>query len=899
MKKLLLSTLALALVVSVNAQRWDFTNWSAETVANLKAANALGTEWSDIEKEGGTTADIAKENCFWEVTAHGSAEGSPMTIGDVPVKELEGLLFVHTKARSLAIAVNYGDCTPLNGSGFGPYNGPQYLWFGGKNLNYIVIPNVRPGTEIKIGVESHKVTDARGLQLFVGRGNTGTQLKDIEGNDVAYPTTYQDQSWYLPEELTDTPNEDGTYDITLRNNNGCHLYYIQVGDGNVGESYNAAYFYAGETAIEALPLYTVLKEMPNVTWNPIKLEDGIPAKETLMGYDGVVLDASLPADNAELVTFLKENMYWQPVANFNAKLAEALGYGQAIESELELAWVYDPVDAVFAGFEGYADSVMYTITDGNVMPTALTAITHSNIDKLITMCSDEDVCPYADSVYSYVYNSGHNQYAYYGTCEDFGYGSEVIVQNLVARTLASKSNIIAVQNPTFSAEYQEMTSIVTIKSSNRNAVIYYTTDGSEPVVGVSPVYTEPLTLTEVVTVKAVAIADGYTVSETASFDVELFHQAKTPVVSCEGNGKTENAVITITSPEEGVDIWYNFTASEDTLASSKYTGPITVPVSTTITTFAVGEKVGLIPSAPATVQVYANVDKIRRDELAHFKVSGAGWNTLENLTLDGEPMTAWVSSNYYFSWGKTASPSYEQGDAKVDENGDPVMDEEGNIIYDTTEKAASVTLNSADPDWRLVSRGQVMVYQGNTLGGAIGDGSGYNPERAEDYIENLGTTGCIQFAGVASGDKPSAAIESTKKFAGPFNVVTVVANVGSGGRVAVQVSKDGETWEQIGDTLQTATVKRLYKKFEVSYEGTDEVYVRMASIKNSSQSVHDIYVFNSGEKSAAMKEELTNGIKDIVAPETVVAKPVKMIKDGQLVIVIGDAVYSISGARLK
>ena len=151
MKRLLLSAVALVMAMGMSAQRWDFTNWSAETVANLKAANALGTEWSDIEKAGGTTADIAKENCFWEVKAHGSAEGAPLTIGGTPVKELEGLLFLHTNDRSLAIAVNYGDCTSLNGSGFGPYNGPQYLWFGGKNLNYIVIPNVRPGTEIKIG----------------------------------------------------------------------------------------------------------------------------------------------------------------------------------------------------------------------------------------------------------------------------------------------------------------------------------------------------------------------------------------------------------------------------------------------------------------------------------------------------------------------------------------------------------------------------------------------------------------------------------------------------------------------------------------------------------------------------------------------------------------------------
>ncbi len=874
MKKIFVSLSLIALsVASVFGaddgyrRTWDFRNgFSASTLEIM----AQDTEHWTVQGTG------------YQNTANFSELKAVMTYNGetIPVPELEGL---ELGAMKKAAHVQIYDGTKKNSS----FPDLACLWINGKNKEDYVSFKVPAGENVKIGYCSHSGSEARGFSVSSG-------FADAEGNTKF--TSVADAT-VVEVELINSNTEEST--LKLASTSGHHIYYIIIGEGDAAESYNAAYFYAGEAAMETLPLYTVLKEVPNVTWNPIKLEDGIPAKETLMGYDGVVLDASLPADNAELVTFLKENMYWQPVANFNAKLAEALGYGQAIESELELAWVCDPKDAVFADFEGYADSVMYTITNGNIMPTALTAITHSNIDKLIAMCSDEDVCPYTDSLYSYIYNSGHNQYAYYGTGEDFGYGTDVIVRNLVSKTLGSKAEVTPTPKPAFVGDYKEMESIVSISCLNKNATIYYTVDGSEPVVGVSPVYTEPITFTEVATVKAVSVAEGYLVSEVSSFDVALFHQAGAPVISCEGNANTENAVITITSPDEGADIWYNFTASEDTLASSKYTGPITLSVSATITAFVVGESLNLVQSEPATVQVYANVDKIRRDELAHFRVSNAGWNTLENLTLDGEPMTAWVNSNYYFSWGKNAVPSYENGDAKVDENGDPVMDEEGNILYETIEKAPSVTLNSADPDWRLVSSGQVMVYQGNTLGTLIGNGDGYNPDRAEDYLENLGTTGCIQFASVASGDKNNAFIESTKKFAGPFNVVSIIANVGSGGRLAVQVSKDGETWEQIGDTLQTATTKRLYKKFEVSYEGTDEVYVRMASIKNTSQSVHDIYVYNSGEKSAAMKDELTNGIKDIVAPETVVAKPVKMIKDGQLVIVIGDAVYSISGARLK
>ena len=89
-----------------------------------------------------------------------------------------------------------------------------------------VIPNVKGGTEIKMGVESHKASDARGVRLYVktdevdANGDpaiSGEPLKDIEGNEVALPKTYTEQAWYLPEDA----------DIIVYNTSGCHLYFIE------------------------------------------------------------------------------------------------------------------------------------------------------------------------------------------------------------------------------------------------------------------------------------------------------------------------------------------------------------------------------------------------------------------------------------------------------------------------------------------------------------------------------------------------------------------------------------------------------------------------------------------------------------------------------------------------
>lgn len=848
---------------------WDFTKgWSASTLEIM----AQDTEHWTVQGTGfQNTAN------FEELKAVMTYNGET-----IPVPELEGIELGGMKS---AAHVQIWD-GKSNNTSF-PAN-TACLWINGKKgVDYISF-TVPAGENVKIGYCSHSATEERGFSVSEG-------FADAAGN-----TTFKSkaEAAIVEVELINSNTEEAT--LKLQSTNGHHIYYIIIGEGDAAASYNAGYLYAGETAAEELPLYGAIKGIEGLTINAVNVDAALPTKDALMAFDAVVLDGSLSADNASLVALLKENLYWQPVFNANPQLAAALGLGTAVELEMELGWAYDADNRVFEGLEEYyVDSVMFAVTGGEVMPVAMVPA-QSNIDKLVTACDMENRVAHADSVIAYVYNAGHNQYTYYGVSGDYAEGTETLISNLFANTLASKTEVSATPKPAFTGDYKEMESVISISCLNKNAVIYYTIDGTDPVVG-GNVYTEPIVVTtEGVTIKAIAVADGYLVSDVNSFDVLLYHQAKMPVISYEGNGKTENAVITITSPEEGVDIWYNFTASEDTLASTKYDGPITLPTSATISAFALSNSLGLVQSELASEQILANVDKIRRDELAHFKVNNSGWNTLENLTLDGEAYAAWANgSNYYFSWGKTAAESFENiGDPKVDENGEFIMDENDNFVYDTKEKPLSVVLNSADPDWRLVSRGQVMIYQGNTLGTNIGDGSGYNPERAEDYLEKLGTTADIQFGSVAAGDKCTGAIESTKTFAGPFNVVAIIANVASGGRLAVQISKDGETWEQVGDTLVTSTVKRLYKKFEVAYEGTDEVYVRVASIKNASQAVHDIYVFNHGEKSEAMKNELT-GIEEIVVPETVVAKPVKMIKNGQFVIVVGDKVYSVTGARLK
>lgn len=190
---------------------WDFTKWSDATVANLKA----GSNWSDIEKADATepTAE-SKDKCFWQVSCtEGLNADKYLTANDVVIEELKGLVYTNEKSdRSLAIAVDYPSTS------LGTYHGPAYLWLGSKNINYFEIPNVPAGATIKMGVESHKSTDPRGVQLTVGEET----LKAPDGSEVAVPTTYVEQEWLVPATAAATNN------VQITNTNGCHIYFITV-----------------------------------------------------------------------------------------------------------------------------------------------------------------------------------------------------------------------------------------------------------------------------------------------------------------------------------------------------------------------------------------------------------------------------------------------------------------------------------------------------------------------------------------------------------------------------------------------------------------------------------------------------------------------------------------------
>jgi len=138
-----------------------------------------------------------------------------------------------------------------------------------------------------------------------------------------------------------------------------------------------------------------------------------------------------------------------------------------------------------------------------------------------------------------------------------------------------------VASPVFAPPGGIYTSIqtVTITDGTPDATIYYTTNGSIPTTS-SEVYSGPLTVSTTGTVKAIAVATGYANSAVVSATYNLV--VATPVFAPLGGTYNSVQTVAITDATPGAVIHYTSNGSMPTVASTQYTGPITVSTSETV-----------------------------------------------------------------------------------------------------------------------------------------------------------------------------------------------------------------------------------------------------------------------------------------------------------------------------
>ncbi|MBR1448791.1 MAG: chitobiase/beta-hexosaminidase C-terminal domain-containing protein [Prevotella sp.] len=818
MKKIFTLTMLVlfAFALGANAQSrktWDFTKgFSGTTIANLEAD---ATNWTASEGSGRKWAESKARTANSEIICKVNGQ-------DWTVPETAGLIFAAKSAAHLNVVYDAGT------------NDDTHIWLNGaKAEDAVTIPGVPAGEKLTVVFSSHGGNAERGFKV----STAGVAAADGK-------TTFG-SSGQMTVELFN--NNAEAVDVKLTANvGGMHFYKFIIGEGDVVTVSKVAYLYNGTED----NILSILKANEELEVTPINVTAETITAESLQQYVLTIISPNLPADNAA-VTVVKETLPWTPFLNFNASLYPAWGYGEAVTLELPLGFVKNAKSALLKDVEvEESDGTKYiTLSE--------TDNSFSGIKLGDYFAGDETALMDLEGQYAVIHshNTSHNGYVYIPGAPTLTGAAQQIISNAIAMLINSKAEISAATAPKLALQYKDQNTNIVITAPNLpKAEVFYTIDGSTPTVE-STKYTEPINVTTETTVKAVAIAEGYTLSSVSEIVADIKSQPKTPIISYEqGDAQT---TIKIACESADAKIWYNFEGVVDTLKSTAYadTIPVIITMPQNVTAFAVAG--GVVFSEPATQRVLVKNPRVVIDVAGHY--SAPQW------TADNNPAGLAVANGKgMFSWGASAKTMYigEGTKGNDPETGDEI------IIYAPEDIREPEVVNEPgdSPQWKLVSQGTCMIWQ-NT--GAqktnFGDDSNYNPMYSTDVDPLFPITSYdIQFYKFQAGEPGNGSIESINKYQAPLDVV-VLANM-AGGPLLAQVSADGTTWTTIGEIEKTGKA-RMWSKYTLSYNGTDEVYVRITEEEASAgPKVFDIYIANQGEQSLALLEQLNEeltGIADV------------------------------------
>ncbi len=206
--------------------------------------------------------------------------------------------------------------------------------------------------------------------------------------------------------------------------------------------------------------------------------------------------------------------------------------------------------------------------------------------------------------------------------------------------VVSATYTFMVASPVFSPPGGTYTSpqVVKITDTTPGATIYYTTNGSTPTAKSTP-YKGPILVSTTETIKAIAVAAGYTNSAVVSATYTFM--VASPVFSPPGGTYTSPQVVKITDTTPGATIYYTTNGSTPTARSTPYKGPILVSTTETIKAIAVaaGYTNSAVASATYTFMVASPV----------FSPAGGTYTFVQTVTLRDETMGAVI---YYTTNGK-------------------------------------------------------------------------------------------------------------------------------------------------------------------------------------------------------------------------------------------------------
>jgi hypothetical protein len=143
---------------------------------------------------------------------------------------------------------------------------------------------------------------------------------------------------------------------------------------------------------------------------------------------------------------------------------------------------------------------------------------------------------------------------------------------------------------------------VAISNATPGATIYYTSDGTTPTAS-SPQYAGAIAVAANQTIKAIALAPGYSQSPVAAATYAITPPAATPVLTPGGGTYTAAQTIAISDATPGATIYYTTTGVSPTRSSPQYAGPINVAATQSINAIAIASGYSLSAVATSTFTI--------------------------------------------------------------------------------------------------------------------------------------------------------------------------------------------------------------------------------------------------------------------------------------------------------
>ncbi len=188
--------------------------------------------------------------------------------------------------------------------------------------------------------------------------------------------------------------------------------------------------------------------------------------------------------------------------------------------------------------------------------------------------------------------------------------------------------------------------VVSITDATPGASLFYTLDGSSPTTA-SARYSSPISITKSQTLKAVAVASGFTQSSVSAATYTIQAATSAPLLSPGAGTYAAPQIVTITDATPGATIFYTLDGTSPSVTSAKYSVPVAINKSVTLKAIAVvtGREQSAVSSAAYTIQAPAAAPIFSPNPGAYqasqmVVVSDATPGTSIFYTLDGSsPLT--------------------------------------------------------------------------------------------------------------------------------------------------------------------------------------------------------------------------------------------------------------------